>query len=129
MTGHIAPGGIAPAVPVLSMFDPVHIGADEFGASVHMKVIYKNLLAAGEPGGGKSGLLNTCRRARGPVARSRLVLFDGKLVELGLYKKVADEFVGPDIGPRHHHAAPPADRHEQPVRLAGGLPAPQDRPR
>ena len=57
MTGHIAPGGIAPAVPVLSMFDQVHIGADEFGASVHMKVIYKNLLAAGEPGGGKSSLL------------------------------------------------------------------------
>ena len=96
MTGHIAPGGIAPAVPVLSMFDQVHIGADEFGASVHMKVIYKNLLAAGEPGGGKSGLLNTCR-ARRPVGRSRLVLFDGKLVELGFYKKVADEFVGPDI--------------------------------
>ena len=67
MTGHIAPGGIAPAVPVLSMFDPVHIGADEFGASVHMKVIYKNLLAAGEPGGGKSGLMNATDRARGPV--------------------------------------------------------------
>ena len=62
MTGHIAPGGIAPAVPVLSMFDPVHIGADEFGASVHMKVIYKNLLAAGEPGGGKSGLMNAMPR-------------------------------------------------------------------
>ena len=26
------------------------------------------------------------------------MLFDGKLVELGFYKKVADEFVGPDIG-------------------------------
>ena len=60
MTGHIAPGGIAPVVPVLSMFDPVHVGGDEFGASVHMKVIYKNLLAAGEPGGGKSGLMNAC---------------------------------------------------------------------
>ena len=100
MTGHIAPGGIAPAVPVLSMFDPVHIGADEFGASVHMKVIYKNLLAAGEPGGGKSGLLNTLAAHAALSARSRLVLFDGKLVELGMYKKIADEFVGPDL----HHA-------------------------
>ena len=87
MTGHIAPGGIAPAVPVLSMFDQVHIGADEFGASVHMKVIYKNLLAAGEPGGGKSGLLNTLAAHAALSARSRLVLFDGKLVELGLLQE------------------------------------------
>ena len=28
------------------------------------------------------------------------MLFDGKLVELGMYKKIADEFVGPDL----HHA-------------------------
>ena len=68
MTGHITPGGIAPPAPVLSMFDPVHVGGDEFGASVHMKVIYKNLLAAGEPGGGKSGLMNAMTRARGPVS-------------------------------------------------------------
>ena len=98
MTGHIAPGGIAPVVPVLSMFDQVHIGADEFGASVHMKVIYKNLLAAGEPGGGKSSLLALFAAHAALSQRSRLVLFDGKLVELGFYKKVADEFVGPDIG-------------------------------
>ena len=128
MTGHIAPGGIAPVVPVLSMFDPVHIGADEFGASVHMKVIYKNLLAAGEPGGGKSALLKPCSPRTPPCPpRSRLVLFDGKLVELGLYKKVADEFVGPDIG----HAIITLRRlqavHEQPVRLAGRPAAPQDR--
>ena len=97
MTGHITPGGIAPAVPVLSMFDQVHIGADEFGASVHMKVIYKNLLAAGEPGGGKSSLLALFAAHAALSQRSRLVLFDGKLVELGFYKKVADEFVGPDI--------------------------------
>ena len=97
MTGHIAPGGIAPAAPVLSMFDPVHVGADEFGATVHMKVIYKNLLAAGEPGGGKSGLMNALTAHAALSARSRLVLFDGKQVELGMWDEIADEFVGPDL--------------------------------
>ena len=79
------------------MFDPVHIGADEFGDSVHMKVIYKNLLAAGEPGGGKSGLMNALTAHAALSARSRLVLFDGKRVELGMWDEVADEFVGPDL--------------------------------
>ena len=31
MTGTSAPGSIAPAAPVLSMFDHIHIGIDEFG--------------------------------------------------------------------------------------------------
>jgi S-DNA-T family DNA segregation ATPase FtsK/SpoIIIE len=55
------------------------------------------VLAAGEPGGGKSALLQIIAAYAAMSARSRLVLFDGKLVELGLYKSVADEFVGPDI--------------------------------
>ena len=81
----------------LSMFNPVHIGLDEFGAQVHIKVIYKNLLAAGEPGGGKSGLMNILTAHAALSARSRLVLFDGKQVELGLWDAIADEFVGPDL--------------------------------
>ena len=44
---------------MLSMFDPIYVGIDEFGHPVAIRIIYKNLLAAGEPGGGKSGLLNT----------------------------------------------------------------------
>jgi len=81
----------------LSMFDPVHVGLDEFGLPVHIRVIYKNLLAAGEPGGGKSGLLSLLAAHAALSQLSRLVLFDGKLVELGYYRPVADEFVGPDI--------------------------------
>ena len=84
----------------LSMFNPVHIGLDEFGQQVHIKVIYKNLLAAGEPGGGKSALMNILTAHAALSARSRLVLFDGKQVELGMWDAVADEFVGPDL----HHA-------------------------
>ena len=59
MTGPAPATGTIPAGPMLSMFDPIYVGIDEFGHPVHIRIIYKNLLAAGEPGGGKSGLLNT----------------------------------------------------------------------
>jgi S-DNA-T family DNA segregation ATPase FtsK/SpoIIIE len=90
-------GSTLPSGPVLSMFDPVHVGLDEFGGPLHIKVIYKNLLAAGEPGGGKSGLMNALTAHAALSARTRLVLFDGKQVELGFWDDVADEFVGPDL--------------------------------
>ena len=97
MTGLATAGSPRPPGPVLSMFDPVFIGLDEFGAEVRIKVIYKNLLAAGEPGGGKSGLMNTITAHAALSARTRLVLFDGKQVELGMWDQIADEFVGPDL--------------------------------
>jgi S-DNA-T family DNA segregation ATPase FtsK/SpoIIIE len=92
------PGSMPTAASALSMFDPVHVGLDEFGLPLWIKVIYKNLLAAGEPGGGKSALMNILTAHAALSDRSRLVLFDGKQVELGMWDEVADEFVGPDIG-------------------------------
>jgi len=83
---------------MLSMYDPIHVGSDEFGQPFYIRLIYKNLLAAGEPGGGKSGLLNTVAAHAALSAGSRLVLFDAKDVELGMWDQTADEFVGPDIG-------------------------------
>jgi DNA segregation ATPase FtsK/SpoIIIE, S-DNA-T family len=97
MTGPAPSTGTTPAGPMLSMYDPIHIGGDEFGQPVAIRIIYKNLLAAGEPGGGKSGLLNTFAAHAALSANSRLVLFDGKVVELGYFADVADEFVGPDL--------------------------------
>jgi S-DNA-T family DNA segregation ATPase FtsK/SpoIIIE len=81
----------------LSMFDPVYVGIDEFLKPVHMRLIYKNLLVAGLPGGGKSSLLNNLTAHAALSAASRLVLFDAKKVELGMWDDVADEFVGPDM--------------------------------
>jgi DNA segregation ATPase FtsK/SpoIIIE, S-DNA-T family len=81
----------------LSMFDPVYVGIDEFRAAVYLRIIYKNLLAAGLPGGGKSSLLNNLVAHAALSAMSRLVLFDAKKVELGMWDDVADEFVGPDM--------------------------------
>jgi S-DNA-T family DNA segregation ATPase FtsK/SpoIIIE len=79
------------------MFDPIYVGIDEFGHPVRIRIIYRNLLAAGEPGGGKSGLLNTLTAHAALSAQARLVLFDGKQVELGMWDDIADEFVGPDL--------------------------------
>ena len=90
--------GTVPVGPMLSMYDPIHVGSDEFGQPFYIRLIYKNLLAAGEPGGGKSGLLNTVAAHAALSTGSRLVLFDAKDVELGMWDQTADEFVGPDIG-------------------------------
>ncbi|WP_203931154.1 FtsK/SpoIIIE domain-containing protein [Virgisporangium ochraceum] len=82
------------------MFDPVYLGIDEYGHHVHCPFIYRNLLVAGEPGSGKSGLLNNVAShatLASLLGRVRLVLFDAKLVELGPYMGVADEFVGLDL--------------------------------
>jgi DNA segregation ATPase FtsK/SpoIIIE, S-DNA-T family len=88
-------GGV-PVAP-LSIFDPLYLGIDEFGQAVYIRLPYHNLLAGGEPGGGKSGLLNTITAHAALSTDTRLVLLDGKLVELGPWAGVADEFVGPDI--------------------------------
>ncbi|MEU8656932.1 FtsK/SpoIIIE domain-containing protein [Actinoplanes philippinensis] len=86
-----------PLGPQLSMFDPMFIGIDEFGEHVMLDVVYHNLLIAGEPGGGKSGLINLAAGTAALAANTRLVLFDAKWVELGPYMKVADEFIGDEI--------------------------------
>lgn len=51
--------GNSVSADTLSMFDPIYLGIDEFGEPVYLHLVYRNLLAGGEPGGGKSGLLNT----------------------------------------------------------------------
>ncbi len=86
-----------PVGPALSRYDPIYLGADEFGDPVYVRIIYRNILAAGEPGGGKSGLLNTIAAHAALSVNTRLVLFDGKQVELGMWDDIADEFVGPDL--------------------------------
>ncbi len=87
-----------PVGPVLSMYDPIYLGVDEFGEPVYIRIIYRNILAGGEPGGGKSGLLNIITAHAALSVNTRLVLFDGKQVELGMWDDIADEFVGPDLG-------------------------------
>jgi S-DNA-T family DNA segregation ATPase FtsK/SpoIIIE len=90
--------GTVPVGPILSIFDPVYLGIDEFGAPVYVPIIYRNKLMGGEPGSGKSGLLNTFVAHAALSVDCRLCLIDGKQVELGLWRDCADVFVGPDLG-------------------------------
>lgn len=96
MAGTLTAGAV-PVGPALSMFDPIYLGIDEFGEPVYVRLIYKNLLSGGEPGAGKSTLINAIVSHAALSAHTRLVLFDGKWVELGMFEDVADVFVGPDI--------------------------------
>src|SRR3954471_8183067 len=83
--------------PALSIFDPVHLGIDEFGQPKRVPLIYRNMLIGGEPGSGKSGLLNAVVAHAALSLDCRLVLFDGKRVELGQWRKCADGFVGASL--------------------------------
>ena len=86
-----------PVGPIMSMFDPVYLGIDEAGLPVYVPMMYNNLLLAGVPGAGKSVALSLVV-AHGALSQDcRLCLIDGKQVELGLWREVADVFVGPDL--------------------------------
>src|SRR5262245_47980110 len=81
---------------VLSVFDPMFVGIDAFGQPVYLPMMGRNILIGGEPGAGKSGLVNDLVAHAALDPRCRLVLLDGKRVELGQWKGCADVFVGPD---------------------------------
>jgi DNA segregation ATPase FtsK/SpoIIIE, S-DNA-T family len=81
----------------LSIFDPVHLGVDEYGEHVHVNLAERNMLLGGEPGGGKSNALNLITAHGALSADCRLILIDGKQVELGAWRHCADQFIGPSI--------------------------------
>ncbi|MFD2419968.1 FtsK/SpoIIIE domain-containing protein [Amycolatopsis pigmentata] len=86
-------------IPVagLSIYEPVHLGIYEDGFGVDIELIYRNILLAGEPGSGKSGGLNNIVAHGALCPDVSLWLLDGKQVELGLWRDLADVFIGPDI--------------------------------
>jgi DNA segregation ATPase FtsK/SpoIIIE-like protein len=74
--GAKATGGRPPG----SLHEPIEIGVGEGGEPAVVTLVGHHLLVGGEPGSGKS-----------------VWLFDGKLVELDLWRRVATRFVGPDL--------------------------------
>ena len=86
-----------PLGPALSIFNPVHLGIDMFGHPVRVPMIERNMLIGGEPGSGKSALLNAVVAHAALSLDCRLCLLDAKQVELGQWRKCADAFVGPDL--------------------------------
>jgi DNA segregation ATPase FtsK/SpoIIIE, S-DNA-T family len=86
-------------IPVspLSIWNPVHLGIDEFGNRVEVTLAERNMLIGGEPGGGKSVALQLIVAHGALSADCRLILIDGKRVELGLWRDCAERFIGPSI--------------------------------
>jgi DNA segregation ATPase FtsK/SpoIIIE, S-DNA-T family len=86
-------------IPVssLSIWNPVHLGTDEFGNRVEVTLAERNMLIGGEPGGGKSVALQLIVAHGALSADCRLILVDGKRVELGLWRDCAERFIGPSI--------------------------------
>jgi FtsK/SpoIIIE family len=89
----------ADTVPVapLSIWDPVHLGTDELGRHVEVTLAERNMLIGGEPGGGKSVALQLIVAHGALSPDCRLILVDGKRVELGLWRGCAERFIGPSI--------------------------------
>ena len=81
----------------LSIWQPVHLGTDEMGQQVHVTLAERNMLIGGEPGGGKSVALQLVVAHGALSPDCRLVLVDGKRVELGLWRDCAQRFIGPSI--------------------------------
>jgi DNA segregation ATPase FtsK/SpoIIIE, S-DNA-T family len=89
----------ADTIPVapLSIWDPVHLGSDELGRQVEVTLAERNMLIGGEPGGGKSVDLQLIVAHGALSPDCRLILIDGKRVELGLWRDCAERFIGPSI--------------------------------
>jgi S-DNA-T family DNA segregation ATPase FtsK/SpoIIIE len=87
------------SVPVLplSIWKPVHLGTDELGRRVEVTLAERNMLIGGEPGGGKSVALQLIVAHGALSSDCRLILVDGKRVELGLWRDCAERFIGPSI--------------------------------
>jgi DNA segregation ATPase FtsK/SpoIIIE, S-DNA-T family len=81
----------------LSIWEPVELGIDERGQPVRVGLAERNLLAAGEPGAGKSVGLNLIVAHAALSLDCQLILVDGKRVELGLWRRCAETFIGPSI--------------------------------
>jgi S-DNA-T family DNA segregation ATPase FtsK/SpoIIIE len=80
-----------------SIFDPIHLGVDEFGEQVHVNLAERNMLIGGEPGGGKSSAENLIVAHGALSCDCRLVLVDGNQVQLGPWRHSADVFIGPSL--------------------------------
>jgi DNA segregation ATPase FtsK/SpoIIIE, S-DNA-T family len=89
----------ADTIPVapLSIWKPIHLGTDELGNRVEVTLAERNMLIGGEPGGGKSVALQLIVAHGALAADCKLILVDGKRVELGLWRDCAERFIGPSI--------------------------------
>lgn len=77
-----------------TLWDSITIGIDELGNTVQLSLSERNVLIGGEPGAGKSAALSLLLSAAALDKKVNLWLFDGKLVELAIWKDSAKASVG-----------------------------------
>src|SRR6185369_15145582 len=80
----------------LSTWDPIHLGVGETGEPIRLSLVERSLLVGGEPGSGKSSLLNllACHAAKSPDAH--LVLIDPNEVQFGPWRDRALVYASDD---------------------------------
>jgi hypothetical protein len=81
----------------LSLWQPVPVGVDEDGNEVMVSLPERNLLEGGEPGSGKSNILQLLVAVGALDPEVRLTLFDPKLVELAIWQGCTNRLVGPNV--------------------------------
>jgi FtsK/SpoIIIE family len=81
----------------LSLWQPIPVGTDEDGSEVTVTLPERNLLLGGEPGAGKSNVLQLLVAVGALDPDVRLTLFDPKLVELAVWQGSAARLVGPNV--------------------------------
>src|SRR5947208_5304519 len=86
----------ADSIPVapLSIWQPMHLGSDELGRWVEVTLAERNMLIGGEPGSGKSVALQLVVAHGALSPECKLILIDGKVVELGMWRHCAERFIG-----------------------------------
>lgn len=82
----------------INLWEPLPIGHDEHGRTVELTVAGHHLLAGGEPGAGKSNLLQLVAAATALDPAASLHVLDPKLVELARWQPLAASWAGADIG-------------------------------
>jgi DNA segregation ATPase FtsK/SpoIIIE-like protein len=80
-----------------SLWGAIPVGEDEDGNEVTVALPERNLLAGGEPGAGKSTVVQLLIAAAALDPSVVLTLFDPKLVELAAWQGCARRLVGPNV--------------------------------
>ena len=80
----------------LSMWDPVHLGTDEFGRDVRLSLTDRSLFIGGEPGSGKSSLETVIASHAAKSPDCHLVLIDPNEVQFAPWEDRALAFAGAD---------------------------------
>lgn len=83
--------------PQLSIWDPIDLAVDEYGAVVSVPFIYQNMKTGGIPGSGKSIGISLVGAVAALDPDCHLSVIDGKDVELAVWRGVADHWAGSDL--------------------------------